>query len=115
MFSSRVRLLSDYAQQYQNKANQLSAETGFWPALLSLFKEQSRKNEIFGYSGGDISEETLLSMGFAPFCEIDRRRIYFHRNSHELQIAISLDAQLWDLSDWGVGKEFVVRFVAECY
>ncbi|MFZ5952020.1 MAG: hypothetical protein ACOYXC_15035 [Candidatus Rifleibacteriota bacterium] len=115
MFSSRVRLLSDYAQQYQNKANLWSSTTGLWPALLSLFKEQARKFEIFGYAGGDISEETLMSLGFAPFCEIDRRRIYFHRNSHELQVAISLDDHFWDLTDWGAGKDFVVRFVAECY
>lgn len=115
MFSSRVRLLSDYAQRYQKKAQHLTHESGFWTALISLFKNQKRTIDIFGDSGAAASEEDLLQHEFTPFCEIDKRRIYFRRSNAELEVAIRDDKGPWDLSEWGLGKEFVVRFIAECY
>lgn len=115
MFSSRVCLLSDYAQRYQTKAGKLKHETGFWTALFSIFKEQNRAHEVLGFNGSATDETELINQGFTPFCEIDKRRIYFKKTQAELEVAIKNGDQLWDLSDWGFGKEFVIRFIAECY
>jgi hypothetical protein len=115
MFASRVRLLSDYAERYQTKINDLPRETGFWPALLSIFKNTERKQTILGYFGDANQESELVEAGFAPFCEIDQRRILFHKSPKEIQVAIINGEQVWNLADWGVDKEFVTRFIAECF
>lgn len=115
MFASRVRLLSDYAERYHARINELPRETGFWAALMSIFKDSKRKQEIFGYSGAATSASELVEDGFAPFCEIDQRRIYFQKSPDEIQVAIIKGEEIWNLSDWGVGKEFVTRFIAECF
>lgn len=116
MLVLRVRLLSDYAERYLEKARKLPKETGFWASMNRLFSgNRGRKFKIFGSCGGEATEEELVSEGFAAFCEIDKRRIYFKKTSQDCEVAIKQGKEIWDMSDWGTDREFVVRFIAECY
>ena len=115
MLISRVRLLSDYAQRYQENASRLFKEPNIWSSVLNLFRDKKQKTRICGYEGIAKTEEELAQDGLVPFCEIDRRRIYFSKVRNEIIVAIRTRDEIWDLKEWGRDSEFVVRFIAECY
>ncbi|GAB4267596.1 MAG: hypothetical protein Kow0029_02190 [Candidatus Rifleibacteriota bacterium] len=115
MFESNVRLLSDYAERYVRKADNVYNPGGFWGELLSAFSEKSRDYEIYGTDLEEASEEDLIAEGYAPFCEIHGRRIFFRKTSELCMVAIRCNDQLWDLDEWGEGEEFIIRLIAECY
>lgn len=115
MFDQRVTLLTDYAGQYMQKGRN-AEKGGLWSQMIGLFGTHKARPRISGFMGGsDFSQEMLLDEGFAPFCKIDKRVIHLKKNLEEIIVAISEDAEVWDLSDWGEDYIFLTRFIAECY
>jgi hypothetical protein len=116
MFESRVKLLSDYAASYSEQQKHRTDNSPFWQALVTLFTGTRRDLYISGpVDELPETEAELENAGFAPFCEIDGRKIYFRKKADNIEVSIWQDREPWDLSEWGSGKEFVVRFIAECY
>lgn len=115
MFESRVQLLSDYAERYMVKSEKIYQGNGFWEGLTSLFSPGKRSYEIYGTSFLEASEKDLLDDNYAPFCEIDQRKIYFRKDKEVCMVAIRCKEDLWDLSEWGEGEAFVTRLIAEVY
>ncbi|MGM0600800.1 MAG: hypothetical protein ACQETH_13400 [Candidatus Rifleibacteriota bacterium] len=116
MFESRVKLLSDYAATYSEQLKHQNDGSPFWQALMALFTGSRRDLHISGpVEELPETEAELENEGFAPFCEIDGRKIYFRKKADNIEVSIWQDREPWDLSEWGTGKEFVIRFIAECY
>ena len=116
MFESRVKLLSDYAASYSEQQKHQNDGSPFWQGLMALFTGTRRDLLISGPAEElPETEAELENAGFAPFCEIDGRKIYFRKKADNIEVSIWQNRAPWDLSEWGSGKEFVVRFIAECY
>lgn len=117
MFDSRVKLLSDYAERYLVNSEKIHKGEGFWGRLMALFSSNERSFALSGAQGEDLkkNETELLESGYAPFCEIDGRRIYFRKKAESCEVIIRQNDQSWDLSEWSSGRSFITRLIAECY